>query len=79
LTLKRVDVLAQAGRENGNRAALSSLTVEPGAAKIAPRPLLNAGVGLIAALIIMTELAVVSERRRHPDYRGRRHRPTLAG
>lgn len=79
LTLKRVDVLAQAGRENGNRAALSSLTVEPGAAKIAPRPLLNASVGLIAALIIMTELAVVSERRRHPDYRGRRHRPTLAG
>jgi hypothetical protein len=80
LTLKRVDLLNDAsGDQTGPRVNLTLLTPEPTAQKIAPRPLLYATVGFVVAFLIMTELAVVSERRRHPDYRGRRFRSTLAG
>lgn len=80
LTLKRVDVISQTSREESARGVrLTLLTTEPGAGKVSPRPFLYTTIGLIAALVIMTELAVVSGRRRDLDHRSSRHRPTLAG
>lgn len=80
LTLKRIDLVSQASRDAGGQGvSLSLLTARPAASKVSPRPLLYSTVALIAVLIIMTELAVVSERRRGHEFMGRRRRSPLVG
>ncbi|AGL20846.1 hypothetical protein [Actinoplanes sp. N902-109] len=80
LTLKRLDIVSQARRDAGGRGVtLSLLTAQPTAAKVAPRPLLYSTVALVVSLVIMTELAVLSERRRNPIGRRRRSNTSTAG
>ncbi|WP_328476966.1 hypothetical protein OHA21_23300 [Actinoplanes sp. NBC_00393] len=65
LVLKRIDLVGQAGRDtSGSAVKLSALTAEPIAAKVAPQPLLYSLVALIVSLVLTTELAVISARRR---------------
>ena len=75
LTLKRIDLVSQAGKEADARGVtLTPLTAQPAARQIAPLPFLYSLVGLVAGLLIMAELSVLGERRRGPDSRGRRSR-----
>jgi len=65
LALKRIDLLGQDTRSTtGIGVQLSGLTPQPTAAKVAPRPTLYALVALIAGLVLTTELAVMSGRRK---------------
>ncbi|WP_153040518.1 hypothetical protein [Actinoplanes sp. TFC3] len=80
LTLKRLDIVTQARRDAGGRGVvLSLLTTQPSAGKVSPRPLLYSTVALIVTLVIMTELAVISERRRNPVGRRRWNDSSMAG
>jgi capsular polysaccharide biosynthesis protein len=81
LTLKRIDLVNQSGQGSGGGrgVSLSRLTDQPATTKVSPRPLLYATVALISSLVVMTELAVASERRRIRSAGARPRRPSMAG
>jgi capsular polysaccharide biosynthesis protein len=80
LTMKRIDLVNQSGQAGGGRGvSLSRLTEQPATTKVSPRPLLYATVALISSLVVMTELAVSSERRRTRAAGGRARRSAMAG
>ncbi|MGK5681923.1 Wzz/FepE/Etk N-terminal domain-containing protein [Actinoplanes sp. URMC 104] len=65
LTLKRIDVVNQTSKgSTGAGVKLTALTVSPVADKVSPQPILYTIVALIASLVLVTELAVVSGRRK---------------